>query len=98
MGQTSENLELFHDSGLEGRGFRLRFHLGADVRLGPWVSPSKMRQVYERSAARADLIERVVRESAPELAAWLDSLPRRYGWCPYQGLGRSMRAFKDALQ
>lgn len=97
MGQTSENLELFHDSGLEGRGFRLRYHLGADVRLGPWVSPSELRQVYERSAARQDLIERVVRDVAPELAAWLDSLPRRGTWCPYQGLGRSMRALRDAL-
>lgn len=97
MGQTSENLELYHDSGLEGRGFRVRFHLGADVRDGPWLTPELLRKIADQSAARADLIERVVRDVAPELASFFDSLPRRGIWCPYRGLSRSMRAFRVAL-
>lgn len=98
MGQTSENLELLHDSGLEGRGFRMRYHLGAEVRDGPWLAPELLREIAGQSAARADPIERVVRDVAPQLAAWLDSLPRRGTWCPYQGLGRSLRAFRTALR
>ena len=96
MGQTSENLEAFYDSGIEGRGFGLRYHLGKDVRVSPLLTLAQVRELRRTTVMRFDLLREALDRTA--WGPWLQALPRRPGGPDLTTLAiQALRAWQDAV-